>query len=94
MRNKDFCSKWAGRAGGRSSSAARVPGSSNGPAGVPDGSKGPAGVPEAEGRSNCPAGGPEDNRTEILSPANEQYKGREAAGYSPSDGPSAKARSR
>ena len=41
--------------------------------------------------------GPEDNRTEIISPANEQYKGRGAAcskspsgGPRPKDGPRAK----
>ena len=45
---------------------------------------GPSGVPSALKRvpsgSKCPAGVPRaDNRTEILSPTNKQYKGRKRA---------------
>ena len=49
---------------------------------VPDGSNGfssAARVPEVPGSSNSPSGVPgADNRTEILSPANEQYKDRKS----------------
>ena len=40
------------------------------------------------GEANGAARGPENNRTEILSPANEQYKGRRAAVPDGSNGPS------
>ncbi len=86
MTNKDFCSKWAQKGEGRSNCPAGVPeaeGRSNGPSGVPEvpgSSNCPSGVPEAGGRSNSAARGQEDNRTEILSPANEQYKGRNSGG--------------
>ena len=52
-------------------------------------------VPEARRAFQVePEGGSWDNRMEILSAANEQYKGHKAAGHSPSGVPSAKARSK
>ena len=44
----------------------------------------PGGRARAGGRSNSPEGVPGDNRTEIISPANKQYKDRKSLAGVPS----------